>query len=302
MKNKRQTWIALFGKIKPTGDGFIYEPNVAPPETPTAMQQSLFAMAKSDIDFSAGVISFKTKIQQKDDRVQLVLNQGLADQIFVGINVHGSAYGISVFRNGAYESLVTAGSPDALETNRHYSLRVEAFGSNILLFVDDVEVCRANYLIQKAQLAVFVASQGEISVTEYHVVKSRSKAFVVMQFTEEFNALYGEVIKPVCEDFGFECIRGDDVYNNGLIIEDITRSIREAAVVIADVTPNNPNVFYEVGFSHGINKPTILLSDRKRDHLPFDVSGFRTLFYDNTIGGKTTIEERLRNHLKNIKA
>src|SRR5437763_1491957 len=84
---------------------------------------------------------------------------------------------------------------------------------------------------------------------------------------------YAEVIGPVCQEFGFDCVRGDDVYNNGLIIEDISRSIREASVVIADVTPNNPNVFYEVGFSHGLNKPTILLSDRKRDSLPFDVSG-----------------------------
>ncbi len=60
------------------------------------------------------------------------------------------------------------------------------------------------------------------------------------------------------------------------------------------------NVFYEVGYSHGLNKPTILLSDRKREKLPFDISGFRALFYDNTIGGKTAVEERLRSHLKNI--
>jgi len=121
-----------------------------------------------------------------------------------------------------------------------------------------------------------------------------------MQFTSEFNTLYEEVIKPTCRSFGFEVIRADDNYNSGLIIDDIVRSIREASVVIADITPNNANVFYEVGYSHGIGKPTILLSDRQREKLPFDISGFRTLFYDNSIGGKTTVEEKLRKHLENI--
>jgi hypothetical protein len=31
--------------------------------------------------------------------------------------------------------------------------------------------------------------------------------------------------------------------------------------------------------------------------LPFDISGFRTLFYDNTIGGKGVVESRLKQYL-----
>jgi nucleoside 2-deoxyribosyltransferase len=62
-------------------------------------------------------------------------------------------------------------------------------------------------------------------------------------------------------------------------------------------------VFYEVGYAHGIGKPTILLSDRKRDEkLPFDIAGFRTLFYDNTISGKGVVEERLKKHLDGLRA
>jgi hypothetical protein len=129
----------------------------------------------------------------------------------------------------------------------------------------------------------------------------RPQAFVVMQFTDEYTTLFKEVIEPVCGDFGYEVVRGDNVYTNGLIIEDIARSIRESAVVLADITPNNPNVFYEVGYAHGIEKPTILLSDRSREKLPFDISGFRLLFYDNTIGGKSAVETALRRHLEAIR-
>jgi len=145
-------------------------------------------------------------------------------------------------------------------------------------------------------------SPNAIEVRHIKIEPMAPNCFVVMQFTEEYNALYQEVIRPTCEAFGYSVIRADDFYTSGLIIDDITRSIRESALVIADVTPNNPNVFYEVGYSHGIGKPTILLSDRKRERLPFDISGFRTLFYDNTIGGKTAVEQRLKMHLDNIGA
>ena len=123
-----------------------------------------------------------------------------------------------------------------------------------------------------------------------------------MQFSDAFDALYTDVIKPTCEKFGLKAIRADDIYKSGLIINDIARSIEEASVIIADVTADNPNVFYEVGYAHGIKKATILLSDRTREKLPFDVSGFRTLFYDNTIGGKSSVEARLTAHLENITA
>ena len=139
-----------------------------------------------------------------------------------------------------------------------------------------------------------------IVVRNIKATASKPQVFVVMQFSDAFNALYTDVVRPTCEQFGLKAIRADDIYKSGLIINDITRSIEEAAVIIADVTTDNPNVFYEVGYAHGIKKETILLSDRTREKLPFDVSGFRTLFYDNTIGGKNDVEARLKAHLENI--
>jgi nucleoside 2-deoxyribosyltransferase len=64
---------------------------------------------------------------------------------------------------------------------------------------------------------------------------------------------------------------------------------------------DNPNVFYELGYAHALNKPTILLADiNKRDRLPFDISGYRTVFYENSIGGKKEIEKKLRKYIENI--
>ncbi len=55
------------------------------------------------------------------------------------------------------------------------------------------------------------------------------------------------------------------------------------------------------GYAHALKKPTILVADRdKLAKLPFDVSPFRTLFYQNSIGGKKKVEEGLRKYLEAI--
>lgn len=89
------------------------------------------------------------------------------------------------------------------------------------------------------------------------------------QFGGDYDILYDEVIKPVCEELKYNPIRGDEVVSCTLILNDIITSIRNSAIVIADITPDNPNVFYEVGYAHALNKPTILLCEKViRDKLP----------------------------------
>lgn len=122
---------------------------------------------------------------------------------------------------------------------------------------------------------------------------------MVMQFSTPYNELYSEVVKPVCDAFNIDSVRGDEAYGPGIILADIARQIIEAKVVIAEITPANPNVYYEVGYAHALNKPTILIAE-KGTNLPFDLSPFRVLFYENSIDGKRRIEEGLRKHLQAI--
>jgi hypothetical protein len=58
-------------------------------------------------------------------------------------------------------------------------------------------------------------------------------------------------------------------------------------------------VFYEVGYAHAIAKPTVLLAQTDTP-LPFDVSGFRVIFYTDSIAGKRIVERELRLHLQSI--
>jgi hypothetical protein len=291
-------WVSILGKVE-VGEGQIKYIPVQITEGPNAGQTSV-ALVRSNLEFESGELSYEALLTDPQSACQIGLNQGLQPEIYAGLNVGVAPYGVALFRNAKWEIFATAGFGDVLPTNQWISVRLRVLGSRLDLYVNDVNVLSALQNVLKSQVALFMRGTSEITVRNVKVVSNPPRAFVVMQFSDEFNALYSDVIKPTCEKFGFDVIRADDIYKSGLIIEDITRAIQEASLVLADITPDNPNVFYEVGYAHGIKKPTILLSERKRNALPFDVSGFRTLFYDNSIGGKGEVESRLTKHLQNM--
>lgn len=291
-------WVSILGKIE-AADGTLKYVSSQLTEGTTAGQYAV-ALVRSNVEFESGEISYEAMLADPASSCQVALNQGTQPEIFAGLYVGRAPYGMALFKNNKWENYVTAGGGDQLPTGVWLSVNLKVRGSRIDLFVNGVKVCSTFQNVVKSQVGFLFQGPNEIVVRNVVIKTQAPRAFVVMQFSDEFNDLYTEVIKPTCENFGFEVLRADDIYKSGLIIEDISRSIQEASIVIADITPDNPNVFYEVGFAHGIKKPTILLSDRRRESLPFDVSAFRTLFYDNTIGGKGEVEARLTKHLESM--
>lgn len=190
-----------------------------------------------------------------------------------------------------------------LEKGKRYLLKIEITGSVLTLFVNHIKVF-STYLkepVNRTQVGLWTRSKSSITIYDYKANYEKPKAFVVMHFGVNYDALYQDVIKNVCENNGYSVYRADEGLDTGLILNDIISAIQNSALVIADITPDNPNVFYEVGFAHALNKPTILLNEKnQREKLPFDISGFRTIFYDNTIGGKKIVEEKLTQFIQNI--
>lgn len=256
---------------------------------------------QTDLYFQSGIIEFSAQIKNAEDKVQIILGGEGADWVNVGLNADKYAYGISEAIKCAYHPLTMTGFGNNPPTNEWLNIRIKYVGSILELYVNDVKVCKAQANFHNSQVEIIYRGAKEALVKDVAFFPSNPNAFVVMQFSEEFNSLYQEVILPVCQEYGYDVVRADDMYTTGLIIEDITRAIQESSLVIADITPNNPNVYYEVGYDHGINKATILLSDKNREKLPFDISGFRLLFYENSIGGKSTVEAALRKHLDALK-
>lgn len=104
-------------------------------------------------------------------------------------------------------------------------------------------------------------------------------AFVIMPFDAELNEIYEDFLAPTLRDVGFEVARADDLFDQQNILRSIVGSIQQSHLVVADLTGLNPNVFYELGVAHALNRPVILLT-QNIEELPFDLRSYRVIQYD----------------------
>jgi hypothetical protein len=256
--------------------------------------------------FGAGKISCTVKLSDVDDRTSCEIifysDSESGDYLSAGITAAVGMFSIKSYINKKLEIYKQTGSNENLRSQKNYTLSIVFKGSQIRLLADDVEVLTHNlpFTLKQSQVGLFCFSQSDIEIKDFSVDAEKPKAFMIMQFTDQYNELYKEVIKEVCgDDFDLDIIKADEIYGPGVVLSDIIRGIDEAKVIIAEISPANSNVFYEVGYAHALNKPTILIAE-KGTKLPFDVSPFRVLFYENTIAGKRNIQEGLRKHLNSI--
>ncbi len=115
----------------------------------------------------------------------------------------------------------------------------------------------------------------------YLIPEELQCCFVILPFHYPYMDILNNSIRPVVEECGFECITANKS-TPGIIAEDIWTGINRAKLIIAEVTENNRNVWYEVGMAHALGKDVVIL--RQKDpgiiDLPFDVSHYRAIIYD----------------------
>jgi tetratricopeptide (TPR) repeat protein len=107
--------------------------------------------------------------------------------------------------------------------------------------------------------------------------------FVVMPFGVkdgiDFDAVYAELVKPALSGIGLEVFRADEELLPGDIRDDMFQELLLADLVVADISIDNPNVWYELGVRHALRARGAIHIRCRRDRLPFDVAVDRTLRY-----------------------
>ncbi len=73
--------------------------------------------------------------------------------------------------------------------------------------------------------------------------------------------------------------------------------IQKAGMVVADLTDGNPNVFYEVGLAHALQK-TVVLVARSGQKQPFDLKSMDCIHYGKPEELRQVLGERLRGILE----
>jgi hypothetical protein len=266
-------------------------------------------LAICDERFRDGLVRTKLAFEGSDGPVQgesagivLGYHAESGGYLVAGLGAFDLAYAFWEFLPAAgWVNRRASGAIQNLRRNKVYQLDVLQKGQRVTLAVDDVPVLEhvLPSPLPGNQLGLYAMSKSPVPYHNYAVQRRSPVAFVAMQFGEPYDTIYRTVIRPKAQQLGFELLRIDEVNRPGIIFQDIQKKIDDATVVIAEITAPNQNVYYEVGYAHALNKPTILLAQRGKE-LPFDIRSYRVIFYDDSIGGKPLVERTLREHLHAI--
>src|SRR6516162_4070037 len=123
---------------------------------------------------------------------------------------------------------------------------------------------------------------------------STRRAFVIMPFGKktaadgtviDFDAVYKDLLAPAITAAGLAPHRADADRRGGSIHADMFQELLLAEFVVANLTLDNPNVWYEIGVRHALRASGAVLTYALRDRLPFDIAGQRMQRYTLLNGG-----------------
>lgn len=114
-------------------------------------------------------------------------------------------------------------------------------------------------------------------------VSEEPLCFIAMPYSPARRTeIYEGYIKgPIEANTPLKCRRVDDMTKSSQIMSDMWTLLLSCRVVIADLSEQNPNVFYELGLAHVLGKPVILIVEDFKD-VPFDLQHVRTIVYGDS--------------------
>jgi len=123
--------------------------------------------------------------------------------------------------------------------------------------------------------------------------------FLMMPFATTFDEVF-TVLKAAVEsdEVSMECKRADD-FLKPHILETILASIASSEYIIADLTGQNANVFYELGIAHCIkNMKNLVLIKQDMEFVPFDLRQYRCIVYEQSNVGLSKLKRDIVNTLR----
>jgi type VI protein secretion system component Hcp len=99
-------------------------------------------------------------------------------------------------------------------------------------------------------------------------------------------------IVDVCTGAGITAVRADDIQHSEQVTEVVLERIRTSEVVIADLTGERPNVYYEVGHAHAVGKRPVLVR-RRGSLVHFDLVNHNVREYETIDDLRAILTQRL---------
>ncbi len=110
-----------------------------------------------------------------------------------------------------------------------------------------------------------------------------NQCFVIQPFDNggKYDKRYKDTFEKAIQTAGYDPYRVDCDLSAEIPIENIDDNIRKSAAVLADITEDNPNVWFEVGLAITYKKKMVLLCSKERKtKYPFDIQHRSIIGYD----------------------
>jgi hypothetical protein len=125
--------------------------------------------------------------------------------------------------------------------------------------------------------------------------------FALMVVNSQMERIFNRVFAPVAKEFGLKAEHAD-MLPSSTVVPEIIRKIHTAKVILADITRHRPNVYYEIGFAHKVNRhKVIIIGQESYDELPSDIrqQSFRYIRYEDNTSGLSYLKTQLRKRFQN---
>jgi len=118
-----------------------------------------------------------------------------------------------------------------------------------------------------------IGDHGRYTYISVQQEQHMSRCFVIQPFDGgRFDKRFDDVFAPAIRDAKLEPYRVDRDPKVSILIKEIQSQIESARVCLADITTDNPNVWFELGYAIASKREVVLIcSDERKTKFPFDV-------------------------------
>lgn len=145
-----------------------------------------------------------------------------------------------------------------------------------------------------------------VSIYE-ELISKKLEVFVAMPYfgeekIREYNKIYKEAIDEINKQYGINIYLNKIMSNTGETsdqIKDIIDKIKRCDIFFSDVTDNNANVTYEMGWARALNKKVIILKEKSSEKPKSDYINDTYHLYDKECPN-ITLKKEIENNLSAI--